>query len=326
MTIDRGALIAEAALAPSVHNVQPARWRCIGDDGIALFEDVATRLCVGDPTGNDARISLGAAAEGLRLAAGRAGLALREAELPLAEPGLVPVAGYRFVSDAAAADPLAGAVDARRSWRGGFATVEDADRGAAAALAGADAKVVTDRALLTELARVYDAASYDFLRDAGFRRELLSWMRLRRSHPRWAIDGLNAGAMAMGAVEARGAGVVLGKGFALLDRFGLARPLLAEGSKIATAAGLVVFHRPAREAPFESGRHFYRLWLRLEAAGFGAAVLAALADDPAAARTVAAMAGVPAGERVVSAFRIGRRPAGAAVPPRARRALDDLLV
>ena len=57
---------------------------------------------------------------------------------------------------------------------------------------------------------------------------------------------------------------------------------------------------------------------------FGA-VLAALADDPAAAREVAAMAGVPAGHRVVSAFRIGRRPSDAAVP-RARRELTELLV
>ncbi len=56
-----------------------------------------------------------------------------------------------------------------------------------------------------------------------------------------------------------------------------------------------------------------------------ARMLAALADDPAAARAVAAAAGVPPGDRVVSAFRIGRRPANAAPVPRARRPVGELL-
>jgi hypothetical protein len=100
--------------------------------------------------------------------------------------------------------------------------------------------------------------------------------------------------------------------------------LLAEGKKIVTAAGVVVFHRPAAEAPFDSGAHFYRLWLSIERAGFGAAVLAALADDPVAAREIARMARVPDGRRIVSAFRVGRRPAGATIE-RARRGLDETL-
>lgn len=318
--IDRMALIAEAALAPSVHNVQPTRWRLIGDDGIALFEDARTRLPVGDPSGNDAQISLGAAAEGLRLAAGRAGLALVDEA-----PGAA-VAAWRLVPVDTPPDPLAEQVARRHSWRGDFAKVGSTDRTAAAGLAAPDAKVVTDPAALADLARSYDAASYGFLRDTGFRRELLSWMRLGRGHPRWAVDGLNAEAMAMGRVEAWGAGAVLGGGFALLNRIGLARPLLAEGSKIARSAALLVFHRPTDEAPFDSGRHFYRLWLRIEAAGFGAAVLAALADDPVAAKVVAQRAGVPPTDRIVSAFRIGRRPSGAAPPFRARRSVEELLV
>lgn len=318
--IDRMSLIAEAALAPSVHNVQPARWRLIGDDGIALFEDARTRLPVGDPSSNDAQISLGAAAEGLRLAASRARLALVD-EAP--GPAL---AAWRLLPGDTPPDPLAEQVAHRHSWRGDFAKIDPADRAAAAALAGSDAKVVTDPVALADLARTYDVASFSFLRDTGFRHELLSWMRLRRSHPRWAIDGLNAQALAMGRVEAWGAAVVLGGGFALLDRIGVARPLLAEGGRIARSAGLVVFHRPADEAPFDSGRHFYRLWLRIEAAGFGAAVLAALADDPVAAKAVAERAGVPFTDRIVSAFRIGRRPSGATPPPRARWSVEELLV
>ena len=43
-------LVAEAALAPSVHNVQPARWRQDGDAAL-LFEDPAVRLPAGDAQG-----------------------------------------------------------------------------------------------------------------------------------------------------------------------------------------------------------------------------------------------------------------------------------
>ncbi|WP_315760286.1 hypothetical protein [Sphingomonas sp. Y38-1Y] len=322
--IDRRALVAEAALAPSVHNVQPARWRLVDDDGLALFEDVRCRLTVGDPRGNDAGISLGAAAEGMRIAAGRHGLALVPVGVPGDEAMLRGVAGWRLVAGGEG-DPLAAAVEARRSWRGKFAAPSPEDRRAAAALAADDAAVLTDPATLKRLAKRYDAASYGFMRERGFRGELLSWMRLDRGHPRWATDGLNAEAMAMGSIEARGAALVLGPGFRLLDRIGLARPLLAEGAKIAGAAGLVVFHRPADEAPFDSGAAFYRLWLRIEAAGFGAAVLAALADDQEAAAAVVRAAGLGEDRRIVSAFRIGRRPIGEQ-PARARRPIDELLV
>ena len=323
--LDREALVAEAMLAPSVHNVQPARWRLAGEDGLLLFEDLRRRLEVGDPSGNDAGISLGAAAEGMRLAASRRGLALVAHDAPLPEEGLRPVAAYRLVAADGVADPLAEPVEARRSWRGDFVRPGADDRQAALALAAEDAAVLVEPETLARLARLFDRASYGFLRVPAFRRELLSWMRLSPRHPRWSHDGLKAEAMAMSRIEAWGARFLLGAGFGAFDRLRLARPLLAEGSKIAGAAGLVVFHRPASEPPFASGAHFYRLWLRLEAAGFGAAVLAALADDRAAADEVAALAGIPAGRRVVSAFRIGRRPPSA-LPARARRPIAEALV
>ncbi|ATY31094.1 hypothetical protein [Sphingomonas psychrotolerans] len=319
-------LVAEAMLAPSVHNVQPARWRLVGDDTIDLFEDVRARLTVGDPRCNDAGVSLGAAAEGLRLAASWRGLGLEPREAPpQTDDALLPIARYLLVPTDTHPDPLADQVEARASWRGDFTVVNTADRENAQRLIDTDSAVVTDSQSLIEASRIFDAASYGFLRDRAFRDELRAWMRFTRRHRRWDRDGLNAAAMALGRVEAIGASVVLGPAFGILDRIGIAPGLLAEGKKVAAAAALVVFHRPVAETPFDSGAHFYRLWLRVEAAGFGAAVLAALADDPAAAQRIAQMAGVPSGHRIVSAFRIGRRPAGATVP-RARRRLAEILV
>ena len=88
-------LLAEARLAPSVHNIQPTRWRLIGGDTLLLLEDIARRLPAADPAGHDVRLSHGAAVEGLSLAFGRRGLRIGEIE-PLidetASDNLQPVA------------------------------------------------------------------------------------------------------------------------------------------------------------------------------------------------------------------------------------------
>ncbi len=316
--------IAEASLAPSVHNVQPARWR-VEADGATLFEDGSRRLAVADPRGHDALISLGASAEGFRLAAGRAGYGVDTELLDWPAIGcLRPIARLRLTLGSEA-DPLAAIVTSRASHRGAFVPVGDAAREAASALVADDATVLASPKLLLEAGRQLDAAGWTFMRDDGFRHELLSWMRLSRRDPNWSRDGLNAAAMAMGRMEATGAGLVLGHLFSPLASAGLAKPLLAEGSRIAKDTAIVLFHRFDGEAPFTSGAHFYRLWLRIEAAGFGAAVLAALADDAEANAWASEVGRVPAGHRLVNAFRIGRRPAGRTAP-RARLPIGEILV
>jgi hypothetical protein len=318
-------LITHAMHAPSVHNVQPARWH-IEPDAIVLVEDVSRRLSVGDPSGNDANISLGAAAEGLKIAAAMQHMVVLEDTINLPQmPGpFRSVVRYRLTSGGSI-DPLGDMVHKRASWRGPFATVSHEDRAKAAQLAADDAVAVTELSDLKTLAKMYDAASYGFMHMREFRAELLSWMRLKRHHPNWARDGLNADAMALNRLEAIGAGWVLGPAFGALDKIGLASPMLAEGGKITAAAGVIIFHRPVAESAFDCGRYFYRLWLKIEAAGFGAAVLAALADDDQTAKKIMSMHGIQSTQRVVSAFRIGRRTAIAA-PARARLSLSDVLV
>ena len=325
MTRDQlAALVVQAQASPSVHNVQPARWR-IEKDAIVLVEDLTRRLAIGDPTANDAGISLGAAAEGLCLAAMLSGHALIEERdaLPYLGEDFRSVARFR-PRPASETDPLAPMLARRASWRGAFASPDETDRCGLETLAAEDCTVVTDRAQLRQLGQSFDRASYGFMRHDPFRQELRGWMRLSRRDPRWSRDGLNAQAMALSRIEALGAQVVLGPAFAWLDRLHLGAPLLAEGNKIAGAAGVLLFHRPTDEDPFDSGRRFHRLWLEIEATGMSAAVLAALADNKAAAAHLMSEQGIPAGHRLVSAFRVGRR-AGEAYP-RARLPIDDILV
>ncbi len=60
-------LLAEARLAPSVHNIQPSRWRIDGDR-LLLLGDPVRAIPVADPLARDWRLSHGAHFEGLSLA------------------------------------------------------------------------------------------------------------------------------------------------------------------------------------------------------------------------------------------------------------------
>lgn len=324
MSADQLRRIVAASLAsPSVHNVQPARWRIDGES-LVLLEDSARRLTVGDPRGNDAAISLGAAAEGAAIAATGEGLATRIVRLPDEGQGpLRSVARLTFTTGAGR-DPLLAVLGTRASWRGGFLPPILEDRVAAQELAGEDRTILADPSSIAAAAALYDRASYGIMRGHAFRAELRHWMRLRRSHPEWARDGLNAEAMRLSAIEAAGAGAVLGPLFRPLAALGLAPTLLAEAKGFAHAAAVVLFHRPADEDPFESGRAFHRLWLEVDAGGLGGNVLAALADDPAAAASLSAAHGIDPERRLVSALRIGRR--NGAAFPRARLPLGEVLL
>jgi hypothetical protein len=118
---------------------------------------------------------------------------------------------------------------------------------------------------------------------------------------------------------------VLGLLFRPLNAIGLARPLVGEGAAIASAAAMLIFHRPQDETPFETGAHFYRRWLAVEQAGLAVCVVAALADDRVIARDVAAMIGLVEGRRIVSAWQVGRRTMARSAS-RARLPLDQVVL
>jgi len=323
--LQRG-LVAEASLAPSVHNVQPARWR-FTESGLLLFEDRTRRLPAADPSGRDTATSLGAAAEGMAIALARHGMLLKdegETGLPEAVGDLLPVRRFTL-SEGGTLDPLARSVEHRQSRRSSFLAPSAADRKAARGLQAEDGAIIADEGAIAEVAGLADEAGLGFIRDGRFRAELLSWMRLSPRNRRWSLDGLNAEAMAMSRLDRIGAGLVLGRLFGLIDRLGLSGAVTAEARTVRSAAALIVFHRPAGEPHFEGGRAFYRLWLRVVEAGFQAAVMAALADDPSASEELRSRVSLPADRRIASVLRIGRAAPGTAYP-RARLPVEELLL
>jgi nitroreductase len=302
-------LVAEARLAPSVHNIQPARWRLLTDNRLLLIDDTTARVPHADPTGHDAHLSLGAALEGMALALARRGLAI--AGITASEQRLSQqhVALCTLAVDATGApDPLSDIVLRRLSWRGMFRTAGDDDAGFDAIAAARDDVVcIRDAAAIAEIAAWGDDADLFFLRRANYRHELLQWMRLSASHPRYQYDGLNREALAMTAAEGIGAKLVLGRLFAPLDGLGLAPPLISDRGKTASAAGLVLFYRPRGEEALVTGRQFYRAWLDIARAGFSACPISALADHPEINSRLCKLARLPADtHRLVNVFRVGR--------------------
>jgi hypothetical protein len=295
-------------LAPSVHNIQPTRWRQSGD-AIEILWDRARRLPMADPTGHDVRLSHGAAFEGMSLALAARGLSAVDLHVrdPI-EPGDLPmIATFRIAGDGPGA-PLGAFVASRVTWRGKF---EPAPRSAEATrnldaleAASGDLWLIRDSATIADIANLGDRAGLHFMRDREHRNEMIGWMRLSKAHPNFHRDGLNARAMSLSPFEAFGAGLALGPLFGPLDRVGAAAILLSEAAKTSTAAAIALFHRPIGEDPFHTGRRFYSAWLEMERCNFKACPMSVLADWPESREKVSGDR-IPRGRRLVNAFRLG---------------------
>lgn len=323
---ERLALIEAANRAPSVHNIQPTRFRFDNERSITLLEDTRRRLFVGDPESKDNQKSLGAAFEGLMLALSERGLG-GEIE-SLEGVGEMRETARVQVGTGGEIDPLAPFAATRASYRGAFAKPDDRDRAALATLAAQpDLRLIEAPDAIAHIARVFDAASMEVLRAPAYRAELLSWMRLSARHPNYNRDGLNAAHMALSAIEALGVGIVLGaNAFPLLDTVGVAEPLIAESGKVKSAAAIALFYRPAHEPEFDTGRRFYRVWLEIERAGLALCPMSVLADVPHVAAQMLRESGIGADRKLVTVFRIGRCPPNFKQPPRVRLPVTELIV
>lgn len=316
------ALVARAALAPSVHNTQPARFRLDGGR-ILIGADPAVFLAAGDPDRRDAGLSCGAAVEALVLALSEGGVGAA-VEDRWAADDRTTLPGYRLAAvvtpgGAVAPDPLAAMLEWRFTHRGTFSA-----GGPPLGWQPADAILIGDPAGKARIAALNDAVSLKILRRREDRAELLRWMRLTPRHPGWGRDGMNREALRMTPFEGWAAGLALGPLWGVLDLMGITRGITAEAAKTTTATVITAFHRPAGESPVGTGRAYLRLTLDAAAQGLAMWPMAALTDDTETRVQLEAELRVPEGHRLVQILRLGRadRPA----PPRARRAVRELLV
>jgi hypothetical protein len=317
------AVIARANLAPSVHNAQPARWRP-GATQIRIAADLSVGLNVGDPTQRDAGLSCGAAVEATVLALSAHGVSAQVRD-HWSENDLTTIPGHRMAAtlalqDQGVLDGLHSQLEERFTWRGAFSTQSPSLFG----WSRTDAVLVLDGPSCDWLAQMNDTVSLDVMRDPEFRRELLSWMRLRPTHKRYARDGLSRAAMQMSTCEAFAARFALGPLFRTLDRLGLAKSIVAEAELTRTAPVIAAFHRSVEESPVTSGRAYMRHWLEATQLGMAGWPMAALSDDRNSNAKICAKYGIGPDRRLIQVLRFGT--AGAEMPGRARRTIEEVLV
>jgi hypothetical protein len=319
-------LAAETARAPTVHNVQPARWRFTDDGCVILFRAHDRTLPVADPSGHDIEASLGAAYEGLAIALSRRGITLGgpTPETRAVAAGCSPVLRAELMAGAVP-DPLASFVFKRRSWRGRFAAHAAADRERLAALTAPDTHFVAEPSQIAQIAGAHDLATWKLERRDDYHRELWQWLRLSPRHPRYHRDGLNAECLTLSPAERRAAQLLLRPPvFRLLGRVGVARHLVSEASQVRSALTLLLFCPRRSESAFHVGRRMYRLWLEITAAGLHMAPMSACADDATTRQAIERRYAIPSDRRLANVFRVGRAPVDVPVSP--RLPVSELLV
>lgn len=320
--VDFASFVAKAALAPSVHNIQPARWRLVDPGTILIAQDLAVALPAADPTGQDAVLSVGAAVEATVLVLSQRRLGVVVENL-WTRNDRATVPGHRLaariaVSDPGQIDPLAAMLPHRFTHRGAFLS------GPPGTWDREDADFLTTRTDKTWIAALNDQASLRALRKSPIRAELRQWLRLSPRHPRWALDGMNRLALRQSPAMAMAAGLVLGPLWPLANALGLSGMLTAEAAKTRSAVVIGCFHRPLGEDPITTGRAYLRFCLQATGLGYAQWPMAALTDDPATHAAITERLALPHGRCLVQVIRFGRPEAAA--PPRVRRAVVDLIL
>jgi len=335
ITLDRTtqyALVVEASRAPSVHNIQPARWCFLENGEVLLYEDTRRRLPIADPNGRDNAISLGAAFEGLALALSRRNLTLvlinddKQHEFHDKAPYLRHIARARLVS-AARPDPLADLVHVRRTHRGRFVSIDENARallGATLTKIGGLIPIVSSNDI-SEVAQLNDQYGYLALCQPSYQAELYQWMRFRRDRPEWSRDGLNADSLSLNEMERIAAGLLLHPTvFGALRALNLARPLIAESAKTGTAAAIAILLAPKSQTAFETGRQFYRTWLEICRAGYALCPMSVLSDSTECVLALERRWHVPVDREIINVLRIGKVERAPALSP--RLPAEELLV
>jgi hypothetical protein len=316
-------LVADAMLAPSAHNTQPARWSQDGDV-IKVFADLSRRLPIGDPTDRDLQIACGAAVEGTVLALAKHGLGAKVTLLTDSETG-----GLRHIADilpggTPASDDvtLATYVNQRTTHRLGFSPTPDF---ALQDYVADHMTLVTAPQDIAWLAQKIDHSSAAIMKDRSFRAELLNWMRLRKDAVDYDTDGLNKEALAMDWFTAAITKPVLGTGlYDILSYIGLGPTLSGEAGRSRGAGGIALFHWPGDVSFVEAGRAFYRSWLEATRRGLVGWPAAALADDPLTRSAIETRFQIPNNSVIFNAIRLGK--AKGTQPNRTRLAVSECIL
>ncbi len=271
------AVVAEAVLAPSIHNTQPWRFM-LGRDSLELYTDSTRRLKVLDRTGRQMLLSAGCALFNARAALAASGRAATIVRSPEPDDGGL-VARIELSSSAVVDDELAalgGEIQRRQTNRRRFADDVVPDELIASLIGAAEAEgamlipVVRaeDRQALARLSQRADAQQ---LTSAAYRGELRAWTtddRQRRDGVRAAVvphvDGSAVDEVPIRDFDTRGTGQLPAD-----TRSTTRQCLLVLGTELDERASWV-----------RAGEALERVWLEITRAGFVASLFTQVIEEP----------------------------------------------
>lgn len=311
-----------ARIAPSAHNTQPWRFQPLPDGAVVVQWDAARSLPVSDLTQRDLWLGLGAAVEGARLHAARAGVSL--AFIPACDDAEHTVG--KLAPTDTPIDPadttLAQFLDARQTGR----TPHRKRPVPAATLAAMRAEaerfhcafhVVTDPAPIRRLAALSRTATAAQFADTSVHDELWQWLRLDPRDPAYRRDGLTADCLNLhGATLAVARATMPPARMRRLVRIGAHHALALDTQmtvRQSAALCLLTATSTRRGTLVETGRGLLRLWLLAARDGLTTHPVSALLDCAATVGPAVAVFGA-AGELPASLFRLGFCPPVARAP------------
>lgn len=308
-------LIRYATLAANGHNTQPWRFR-IADAAIDILPDLSRRTPVVDPDDHHLFVSLGCAAENLRIAATATG-----------RPGTLSLEGaaarYEFDRGPARGDPLFDAIPLRRCSRTGYdgrpvstRDLETLERAANAP--GVRLILLTDRPRINQARDLVVAGNEAQMSDPAFMAELKRWLRFNPRDAMRTGDGLYAAASGNPILPA-GPG-----GFAFDRFFGAAAENERYARQIDSSSGLAVFLAEGADPAhwMTVGRACQRFMLAIAALGLRCAFVNQPVEVAGLRSALAALVG-EADLRPDLVLRFGRGPV---LPFSPRRPVASVLV
>lgn len=311
-------LIRYATLAPNGHNTQPWRFR-LGDRRIDILPDLSRRTPVVDPDDHHLFVSLGCAAETLALASAARGA---PGALEFNSGGGGSVA-FAFETARPIPSAMFDAIPRRQSTRAEYdgRAVPPADLALlaqAAATPGVELVLLTDRKRIDRVGELILAGNSAQMADAGFVRELKSWLRFNPRQALRTADGLYSAASGNPALPDW-------LGPTAFDRFSTAASQNeAYGRQIRSSAGIAVFVG-AGETPahwMDVGRACQRFALQATALGLKHAFINQPVEVARLRPDLAALVGLP-GRRPDVVMRFGHGPT---LPYSPRRPVEAVIV
>jgi nitroreductase len=310
-------LIRFATLAPNGHNTQPWRFR-ISEDQIDILPDFSRRTPVVDPDNHHLFVSLGCAAENLALAGGARDRPGNLSFNPSNDGSVV----FTFGDAPTVSSTLFDAIPRRQSTRADYdgRQVSAADLkklAAVAAIPGIDLILITDRSQMERVADLVVAGNSVQMADAGFVRELKTWLRFSPRQAMESADGLFSPATGNPPLPAW-----LGpRMFDMVFRAGAENDKYAR--QLRTSSGIAVFvsERADRDHWVRAGRACQRFALQATALGLKHAFVNQPVEVANVRPELAALVGM-AGRRPDIVMRFGY---GTALPFSARRPVGAVL-